>query len=75
MTEPYLPVEATRLGKTVRLADPDAAYQLLARAHRGLDERQSAALNARLVLILANQVGDLDVLDAAVALARATNEP
>jgi hypothetical protein len=53
-----------------RLADPDAAYRLIALAHRGLDEAQSAALNARLVLILASQIGDPDVLREALALAR-----
>lgn len=49
--------------------DPDAAYRLLTAAHRGLDEDASAALNARLVLILANQIGDLEVLREAIALA------
>lgn len=53
-----------------RLADPDAAYRLIALGHRGLDETQSAALNARLVLILASQIGDLAVLRQAMALAR-----
>lgn len=54
------------------LADPDAAYRLLAAAHRGLSEAQSAALNARLVLISANRIGDPDTLRAAIALARET---
>jgi hypothetical protein len=53
-----------------RLADPDAAYRLIALGHRGLDEAQSAAFNARLVLILASQIGDLGVLREALALAR-----
>lgn len=53
-----------------RLADPDAAYRLIALCHRGLDEAGSAALNARLVLILASQIGDLDTLTEALALAR-----
>ena len=48
-------------------ADPDAAYRLLIEAHRGLSDDESAALNARLVLILANQIGDIEVLRAAVA--------
>lgn len=52
-----------------RFADPDAAYRLLIEAHRGLSDEDSAALNARLVLILANQVGDLEVLKEAVKLA------
>ena len=63
------------LADEIRLSDPDAAYSLIAQAHRGLDEAQSAALNARLVLVLANRVGDLETLRAAVALAMAAGEP
>lgn len=51
------------------LADPDAAFRLLVEAHRPLSEAESADLNARLVLILANQIGDQVVLAAAIALA------
>lgn len=51
-------------------ADPDAAYRLVAQAHRDLDEAESAALNARLVLILANHIGDIEILRQALALAR-----
>jgi hypothetical protein len=58
------------LARESRFADPDAAFRLLAQAHRDLGERESAALNARLVLILANHVGDEAVLREAVALAR-----
>ena len=61
---------ASRLARESRFADPDAAFRLLAQAHRDLDERASAALNARLVLILANHIGDEEVLREAVALAR-----
>jgi hypothetical protein len=61
---------APGLARESRFADPDAAFRLLAQAHRDLDERASAALNARLVLILANQIGDEEVLREAVALAR-----
>jgi len=53
-----------------RLPDPDRAYRMLIDAHRGLSDEASAALNARLVLILANQLGEA-VLSAAIALARA----
>lgn len=53
-----------------RFPDPDAAYRLLVDAHRDLGEAESDALNARLVLILANHIGDLDVLRDAIALAR-----
>ncbi|MBN8956599.1 MAG: DUF2783 domain-containing protein [Rhizobiales bacterium] len=53
-----------------RFPDPDAAYVALIDAHRGLSEAESADVNARLVLILANHVGDLGVLREAIALAR-----
>jgi hypothetical protein len=50
---------------------PDDFYQALIEAHAGLTEGQSAALNARLILLLANQVGDLEMLKEAIAAARA----
>jgi hypothetical protein len=51
-------------------ADPDTAYRLLVEAHRGLSEEESAMLDTALVLILANHIGDADVLREALALAR-----
>lgn len=51
-------------------ARPDDAYALLIEAHRGLTDAQSEALNARLVLLLANHVGDERVLRDALAAAR-----
>ncbi|MFM9975500.1 MAG: DUF2783 domain-containing protein [Beijerinckiaceae bacterium] len=51
------------------LPDPDAAFRMIIEAHRGLSEAESQALNARLVLILANHIGDIAVLKEAVALA------
>jgi hypothetical protein len=64
--------DSATLVTTSRLADPDAAFRALVEAHRGLDEAASAALNARLVLLLANHVGDLGVLKDAIAVARAS---
>jgi hypothetical protein len=58
------------LDTTPRLADPDALYAALMEAHRGLDEDASRRLDARLVLLLANHIGDMDVLREAIALAR-----
>jgi Protein of unknown function (DUF2783) len=49
----------------------DAFYDALIAAHEGLTDAQSALLNARLVLLLANHVGDLGALREAIALARA----
>jgi hypothetical protein len=51
-------------------SDPDAAYRLIVEAHRGISDEQTAALDAALVLILANHVGDLDVLREAIDLAK-----
>jgi len=54
-----------------QFAEPDAAYVALVEARRGLSDEAAAGLDARLVLILANHIGDLDVLREAVALAKA----
>jgi len=51
-------------------SNPDAAYRRIVEAHRGLGDEQSAALDAALVLILANHIGDIAVLDDAIALAK-----
>jgi predicted metalloendopeptidase len=52
------------------LAAPDDLYQELIDTHRDLTEEQSALVNAKLILLLANHVGDLGVLRAALAAAR-----
>ena len=49
---------------------PDDAFRAIIEAHRGLSEEQSADFDAALVLILANHIGDLDVLGEAIELAR-----
>ena len=54
-----------------RLADADAVYTMLVDAHRDLTDAQSERVNARLVLLLANHIGDADVIAAAIAAARA----
>ncbi len=59
-----------------RFPDPDRAYRTLIEVHRGLTDEESALLNTRLVLILANHIGDEAVLEEALALAkRAMQEP
>jgi hypothetical protein len=58
------------LNTEVNLAAPDDFYQELIDAHRDLSEAQSELLNARLILLLANHVGDLAVLREALAAAR-----
>jgi hypothetical protein len=48
----------------------DAFYEALMQAHEGLDESQSQLLNARLILVMANHIGDLNVLKQAIEAAR-----
>ena len=48
----------------------DDFYDALIAAHRGLSDEQSELLQARLLLLLANHIGDLGVLREAIALAR-----
>jgi len=50
---------------------PDDFYEALIDTHRDLSPEASHALNARLVLLLANHIGSLDVLKEALLLARA----
>jgi hypothetical protein len=49
----------------------DDVYEALLAAHQGLDDAASAALNARLILLLANLVADPDAVIAAIAAAKA----
>jgi hypothetical protein len=49
----------------------DDFYQLLIDTHRDLSDEQSAMVNAKLILILSNHIGDIAVLREAMALARA----
>ena len=48
----------------------DDFYQALIELHRDLSDEQSAVVNAKLILLLANHVGDIGVLREAMALAR-----
>ncbi len=52
------------------LQDADTFYEQLLDAHLGLSREQSEMLNARLILLLANQVGDARVLADCIAAAR-----
>ena len=55
---------------TLNLPDADGFYEQLLDAHEGLSEQESQLLNARLILLLANQVGDAKVLKDCVEAAR-----
>lgn len=52
------------------LSAPDDFYEALIEAHHGLGTAESHALNARLVLLLANHIGELGVLREALDAAR-----
>ena len=58
------------LSTASNFAKPDDAFRAIVEAHRGLTDEQSADLDAALVLILANHIGDIEVLREAIALAR-----
>ncbi|MEM9794939.1 MAG: DUF2783 domain-containing protein [Pseudomonadota bacterium] len=60
------------LNTAPNIDDPDGFYADLLAAHRGLSDSESQALNARLVLILANHVGDREALAETLALGQAT---
>ncbi len=59
----------TKLSTSSNFVKPDDAFRMILEAHRGLEDSASHALDTALVLILANHIGDLDVLREAIALA------
>jgi hypothetical protein len=65
----------TKLITQSQFADPDAAFVALVEARRGLTVEAAAALDTKLALILANHIGDLDVLKEAIALAKSAKSP
>ena len=58
------------LKREANVTNPDGLYAAIIDAHADLSEVESAALNARLVLLLTNHVGDPAVLAEALAVAR-----
>ena len=60
----------TALNTQPNLDRPDEFYERLIAAHRDLDDAQSAKVNAKLVLLLANHIGDARVIDEAILAAR-----
>lgn len=51
---------------------PDDLYQALVDAHDGLSDAESRQLNVRLILLLANHLGDLRIIQDAAGMARAS---
>ncbi|WP_277183144.1 DUF2783 domain-containing protein [Caballeronia sp. BR00000012568055] len=60
----------SRLNIEPNIADMDAFYEQLIDTHQGLSDADSQFVNAKLVLLLANHIGDIDVLKDAFAKAR-----
>ena len=58
------------LNLTPNFTSADEFYEFLLNAHNGLSKPDSDALNARLIIILANHIGDLSTLKQAVDLAK-----
>ena len=58
------------LNRQPNIPDPDGFYQELIESQRELSDEQAEMLSTKLVLILANHVGDREVLREAIALAR-----
>ncbi len=58
------------LNTNANIANPDEFYAELLEAHEGLSDDESASLNARLVLLLANHIGDRNILSEAISAAR-----
>ena len=57
------------LNRSPNIADPDDFYAELIDSQRDLDEEQALRMNARLILLLANHIGDRDVLTEAISCA------
>jgi hypothetical protein len=58
------------LNTEANIAAADDFYERLIASHRGLTDAQSALVNAKLILLLANHIGDPEVLAQAMAAAR-----
>lgn len=61
--------------RDLHLGEPDAIYQRLVAMHDGLSNSESAAANARLVLLLVNHIGDAAVIFEAIDAARDARTP
>ena len=57
------------LNTTPNIPDPDGFYAELLSAHEGLSDDESVAFNARLILLLANHIGDRSILSEALSAA------
>ena len=60
----------SKLDTTITLSRHDELYQKLLDLHEGRSEEESARINARLILILMNQIGDDKIIEEAIELAQ-----
>ena len=58
------------LNTKANIPNPDDFYQELIDTHRDLTDDQSLTVNAKLILLLANHIGDTEVLSEAMKIAR-----
>jgi hypothetical protein len=63
------------LNTTPHLDDPDALFAALIEAHRGLDPEASRRLDARIILLLANHIGSVAIMRAAIEAAKQAAPP
>ena len=59
---------------TPKIPNGDDFYEKLLNAHEGLSKEQSDALNARLILVLSNHIGDMDILEQALNAAKTAGQ-
>jgi hypothetical protein len=60
-----------KLNTDPNIERPDDFYEALIELHRGLSDEESRKVNARLILLLANHIGDMEVLKQAMEAAKA----
>lgn len=60
-----------KLITAANLAEPDTIFEQLTEAHKGAGDLESMRINARLVLLLINHIGDSEVIQEAIELAKA----
>lgn len=60
----------SKLDTTIKLSRHDELYQKLLDLHEQRSEEESARINARLILILMNQIGDDKIIEEAIELAQ-----
>lgn len=58
------------LRRTLNLNQPDEVYNAIVDAHKGLSEEECRTLDARLILLLANHIGDEEVIREALKAAK-----